>query len=154
MWLTSASWCLWACQSAVFPWCWWLQHLIQEPWRVWCHCAEFAPTSTCDSAKQLMLMDFTLCGWPRSAWPCKPKISDLVGKGKTLCPLKPLGVFAPWYFGGWCDSCSPHSSSAGAGGWRHGPAVSKAAPLGPTPSAGVGQRYSSWFRQSYLGGKT
>lgn len=54
-----------------------------------------------------MLMNFALCGWPRPAWPCKPKLSDPMAKGKTLCPLKILGVFAPWYFDGWCDSWSP-----------------------------------------------
>lgn len=149
MWLTSASWCLWACQSAVFPCCWWLQHLAQELWRVWCHYAEFAPTSRCDPAKELMLRDCTLCGWPRPAWPCKPKLSDLMAEGKTLCLLNLLGVSAPWYFDGWCESCSPTQQYCwgwGVGGLETQPWCFHSSTSGPW--GGVGQKYSRWFRQS------
>lgn len=80
--------------------------------------AEFAPISRCDPAEQLVLMDFTLRGWPRPAWPCKPTLSDPMAKGKTLCPLKAFGGFAPWYFDGWCELLSSTAILLGLGGWR------------------------------------
>lgn len=80
--------------------------------------AEFAPTSGCDPAEQLMLMDFTLHGWPRPAWPCKPMLSDPMAKDKTLCPLKAFGGFCTWYFGGWCELLSYSAIPLGLGGWR------------------------------------
>lgn len=72
--------------------------------------AEFAPTSRSDPAKQLMLMNFTLCGWPRLAWPCKPKLSHPMAKDKTLSPRKLFGVSASWYFDVWRGSCSTQQS--------------------------------------------
>lgn len=55
----------------------------------------FAPTSTSVTARQLMPMNITSQGCPRSSWPCKTRLSDPMAKGNTLCLLKLLGTSAP-----------------------------------------------------------